>query len=131
MDIGEEISRSEQGAALHVKDKKGMPALQDNGTPVTITLAGTDSQRWRTAQDTIANKRLKRVNSRTPNGVKSAEEVREDRAFLLASVTVAWEGIKVDGQPWDCNFETAKKLYLLAPFILEQVDEFVGDNQNF
>ncbi len=133
MDIGTEIKASEDGAKLNLKDKKGNPAINGTGEPVTITLAGTDSARWRKAEDVIGNRRLKRANPRTGAGAgaKSMEEQRDDRAFLLASVTLEWHGIVVNGQPWECSPEKAKELYLVAPFIAEQVDEFITDKANF
>ncbi len=136
MDIGAEFKASEEGVVLHVKDKKGEPAYKaktnpnDPDVPVTITLKGHDSKQWREASDIVGNKRIARANA-SGGGPRTMEEAREDRVFLLASTTIAWDGIVVDGKEWTCNFTNAKRLYEMAPFIADQVDTFVGNRANF
>lgn len=138
MDIGHEVRASEEGAWMHVTDKHGDPAWQldpeepdnlEKRKPVQIKFAGTDSSRYREAVDkrggSRRNKRGSNPLDRTP------EEWREDRAFLLASLTLFWDGIVVNKTVWECSFENAHKLFLLAPWIAEQADRFTGDRTNF
>jgi hypothetical protein len=128
MDIGAAIKSSEDGAVLHLKDMAGKLAYAEDGSPVTIRLAGTDSARWRKANDKIGNDRLERARSGTK---ASIEELGEENALLVASVTLGWSGIVVDGKPWDFTVDNAKKLYLTAAFVYEQVNDFVGKRANF
>lgn len=128
MDIGAEIKASEDGALLHLKDKAGKPAMAADGSPVTIRLAGTDSARWRRASDAIGDSRLERARS---GGKASAHELHEENIALLAAMTLDWSGILVDAKTWDCTIENAKKLYLIAPWIYEQANEFVAKRANF
>ncbi len=136
MDIEAEAKASEEGAVLHIKDKKGEPAFRtktnpnDPDLPVTITLFGHDSKKWREASDIVGNKRIARANA-GGGGPRTMEEAREDRVFLLASATVSWEGIVVGGKEWTCNHTNAKRLYEMAPFIADQVDTFIGNRANF
>ncbi len=136
MDIEAEAKASEEGAILHIKDKKGEPAYKakanpdDPDLPVTIMLVGHDSKKWREASDIVGNKRIARANA-GGGGPRTMEEAREDRVFLLASATIAWDGIVVGGKELACNFNNAKRVYELAPFISDQVDAFIGNRANF
>lgn len=129
MDLATFAASSDEGATLELKDPAGEPLFKDDGsTPVTIKLAGSDSKRWRKAEDTVGDKRLKAAKS---GGVKSMEELRDQNAFLLASVTLSWDGIVVHDKELECNLENAKRLYLDYAWVREQVDSFVGDRRNF
>ncbi len=129
MDIGAAIKSSEDGAILHLKDMAGRLAYAEDKSPVTIRLAGTDSARWRKANDAVGNQRLERARS---GGKVTFEELTEENALLVASVTLGWSGIVwPEGKPLDFTVDNAKKLYLAAPYIYEQVNEFVGKRANF
>ena len=131
MDLSKLSAESEIGAVLELNTKTGEPATQADGSPVTITLLGTDSKKWRKAEDTVGDRRLKSANPRNGAAAKTMEEQRNDVAFLLASVTVAWSGFESDGVPVECTFENAKNLYLNHSFIREQVDSFLAERRNF
>ncbi len=131
MDLTELSAEAEIGAVLELNTKTGEPATQKDGSPVTITLLGTDSKKWRKAEDAVGDRRLKAASPRHGAAAKSMEEQRNDVAFLLASVTVSWSGLQNDGTDLECNLENAKKLYLAHPFIREQVDSFLAERRNF
>jgi hypothetical protein len=129
MDVSKVSAAAEQGAVLELKDPAGDTALKADGTPVTITLAGTESKRWRKARNTIGDKFLKA--SRPGGKATTMEEAIADQAFQLAAVTLAWDGIELDGQSIECNPANAKRVYIESDLIREQVDAFVGDRRNF
>ncbi len=132
MDLAKYKNAAEQGAVMEVRDPAGDVMYKDDGTtPVTITLAGTESKRWRKAEDSIGDKRLERAGTRNNTAAKSMQEARNDRAFLLAAVTLAWDGIVVDGQVLECTPKNAKDLYTQYDFITTQVDAFLAERKNF
>lgn len=132
MDLAKYKSAAEQGAVMEVRDPAGDVMFKEDGsTPITITLAGTESKRWRKAEDAVGDKRLERAGTRATTTAKSMREAREDRAFLLAAVTLAWDGIVVDGNPLECNQKNAKDLYIQYDFITTQVDAFLAERKNF
>lgn len=136
MDLSKYVTAAEEGTVYEVKDPNGEPLLQEGSTPekpkpVTITLAGTDSERWTKAEDIIYNRRQKSSNPRNMFAAKTAEEQRQDAAFLLASVTLAWDGVVLDGKPLECTQANAKMLYLKVKMVREQVDAFLADRRNF
>lgn len=132
MDLDELIVPEDDGAKLALNDPNGEPLLYD-GKPVTITLAPMDSIRWRKAVDIVGDRRIKTANPKTGTSVKSMSEQREDQAFMLASVTLAWENVAFDGGLKDCTLPNAKKLYMhpRLGWITRQVDEFLGEQRNF
>lgn len=133
VDLSVYAADAEQGSKYEVKDPGGDPLYQDEAgkIPVTITLAGTESALWRKAEDVVYNRRLKSSNPRQNFAAKTAEEQRQDAAYLLASVTLAWDGIVFKGEKLECTRDNAKMIYLALPFLREQVDAFLGDKRNF
>lgn len=96
----------------------------DDGTPMTITLLGTDSDVYRKAQRLAINRRMK---SRKP---ATAEDIDSDALDLLSVSTVDWK-ITLAGSMPACSTEAARDLYATVPWIKEQVDTFINDRSNF
>src|SRR5690242_20932246 len=132
MDLDSLLISEDEGVVLELKDPAGEPLLRD-GKPVTITLASTASNRWRKAMDAVGDRRIKTANPRNGTIPKSMDEQRNDTAFLLASVTLDWDGVAFDGGQKECNPTNAKALYShpKLTWITSQVDEFLGEQRNF
>lgn len=94
--------------------------------PVTITLAGMDSETFRHAQNAIANRR---INGRRKK--ISVEELNRESIEILARCTLGWQGIVMDGQELSSDVENAVKVYTRFPWIKEQVDAFTSDRANY
>jgi len=132
-DLSNFENAAEQGAPLELLDPAGRPLLYEVGTnesgpiekPVTIWLAGTTSQRWTKAADALANKLQDMKETR------SVQDIRNDRASILAKMTLRWEGVVVDGAELPFSEANAQKLYVRFPFILEQIDKFLAKKENF
>lgn len=100
--------------------------------PIYITVAGIDSETYQKAQRDVANKRLKKAAGRGRIRLTTtAEEIEADQVELLARCTLGWENIDWEGKPYQCTLENARRLYLKAPWLREQVDLFIGDRANF
>jgi hypothetical protein len=104
------------------------------GVPVgaTITIAGTDSKTYQDAQHKIANKRMKRMNSR--GGMKFAltsEEVEIESIELLARCTLGWDNIDWEGSPLKFSLENAKMIYTELLWLREQCIAAMEDRSNF
>ncbi len=122
-------AQAEAGAILELKDPAGEPDLKPDGMPVTITLAGTESKAWKKARNIVGNKYIQSTSRNQKQ--RSFEDGLDDIAFQLAAVTLAWDGIMLDGQVIECTQANAKRVYLESDTIREQVDLFVGDRKNF
>lgn len=119
MDIDElyTVERHETGAEMQLIDQSG------NKTDCFIKLAGVDSKLWRKS----FGKHRKEIIS---NARKDKDSV-DATADLMASVTLGWRGFTYKGEPVEFSKTKAKQLYKNAPYILEQVDQFIADRANF
>lgn len=122
---------AEEGAVMELRHPASHAVLVDaDKKPLTITLAGDDSERVRKAQRAATNRRLAMQGRRSGNKL-TAEELEADGIDVLAAATVAWTGIVLDGQPLDCTPANAKTVYARLPWIREQAETFTADRANF
>ena len=109
-------------AVMEVRDKAGAPMLDKDGSPITITLLGKDSDAFKKRQNEIDNRRYA-AGARMK---LTAEALRADAASVLAKCTVSWTGISDE-----CSYDNAVTLYTRVSEVREQVDTFIGDRSNF
>lgn len=127
MDILSRVSAADGSAKMEVRDAAGVPVLKEDGSPITITLLGKDSDAWIKAENAATNRRLAQGTR-----IKlTAEGLKADAIAGLARVTVAWDGVGIGEAETPCTYENAVRLYTQAPAIREQVDEFISDRGNF
>lgn len=116
-----------EGAVLELRGPDDAALYTADGSPVTITLLGKDSDVYTREVNANANRFLKQRGKATI----TAEGSKADGIRLLAKCTADWSGIRVDGEDLPCNLENAVKLYNRFAWIKEQVDEFIADRANF
>lgn len=118
------------GAVMHVHSPLGPVWVEDaNGKPtdvaVTITLLGDDS-------DIITRFDRASVNQNLRGGQMLTAEISEAKAIgRAARATVAWSGIKLDGQELPFSEENAKNLYKRFRWLRQGVQQFISDRANF
>ena len=110
----------EKGAEVEIFD----PASGES-TEVFIHVLGPDSKAWRTA----IKEQTKAAIARKSDGEEVSFEDCE--AELLAAVTIGWRGISRNGDDLPFSKEDCITLYRSAPYILDQVNQFVGNRVNF
>lgn len=125
----DQIAEAEdQGTIVHIHDVEERPMFyrDANGQekPVTITVTGTQSRRYRSVEASIRRRKLK---SRSLTG----EALHADNIDRAAACTIAWEGILDHGQPVECNRQNAARLYKAAPWVLDQIAEAMNDHSRF
>lgn len=121
---------AEEGSTLEVRHPTSGAVLSNgDGRPVTLTLAGMDSQRARKAERLATNRRLKMGGRRSFS--VTADELDNDALDLLAACTLAWSGFEVDKAEMECNVDNARRLYRQFPWLREQAQQFVDDRANF
>lgn len=117
-----------QGAVLELRGPDGSPILQDDKSPVTITLLGDDSDILTKVNNRHANQYLRGG----PGGSTiTAEMTRANEINKFAAATVGWSGIEVDGEVLKHTDENAKALYRRFGWIRDQVRVFIADRANF
>lgn len=126
--VGEVTAREDAGQVVHLRDPNGEPLYTggQHEQPITITVAGTYSTRVRKAQDQLQQRMLKkRQRDLTP------EQVTANRNELAAAAILEWQGITDKGAPLPCTKENAIRLFTIAPWIREQLEEAQQDHAGF
>jgi len=111
---------ADDGATLHI-----LHPFTGERIGMSIVVAGTDSDRYRTARNAMLRKSMRR---RTP---ADPEQLLADDAHLLAASTISWSGAVMDGKEVPFSEQAAFDLYQRFPWLREQVAEFMGDRANF
>lgn len=116
----------DDGQVVHLRDAGGELEFGDNGQPVTVTIAGSYSARYRKVQDSITQRMLKRKQlTLTP------EQLMENRIELIASCVLGWTEIEDDGKPLPCTKDNAARLVRVAPWVRDQLEEAQHDHAGF
>lgn len=118
-----------QGALLELRDPAGNPVLQEDGSPVTLTLLGEDSDVVTHVNNRNANQFLRGTSA--GGQAVTAEMSKTNEINKFAAATVGWSGIVVDGEAIQFSADAAKELYRRFPWIRDQVRTFIGDRANF
>lgn len=100
---------------------------------ITITVLGKDSDEFLKVSRKQQKKRIDRLQKGGFRGISglSAEETEKDGIELLASCTMGWIGVVLEGEDLPFSHENAVEVYTRFPWIKEQVDTAIGDRSNF
>jgi len=102
---------------------------------VFVNLLGKDSTVFRDHVRKSANDRLRKqaINSRRNKEVETPtiEKIEADAIDLLAVCTTDWRGVTYKGATMPFTVANAKTIYGELTWIREQVDEAIGDLENF
>lgn len=105
---------------------KGPDGVSDLG--LTITVAGPDSDRQRSARRKQIDRRLARRNP----GPLSAAEIEESSIKLLAETVISWSPDPTfGGKATSCSPENVETVLRAFPFIREQLDASAGSRADF
>jgi hypothetical protein len=114
-----------EGAVMPVHGPDGQPVLQDDGSPVTLTLLGDDSDLLTKFDRITTNAHLRGSQTVT------AELGETKQISRLARACVAWSGIVLEGKPLDHSEENAKALFRRFRWLRQQAVIFISDRANF
>lgn len=114
-----------QGAVMEVTHPVTLEPMQHDGSPVTITVLGQDSDHFR-----------KEIQRRAKNQLMKRQKITDtqlvdDAIDTLASITVGWQGICENGTLLEFNTENVRYVYHKYTWLRQQVDEFSSDRANF
>lgn len=104
---------SEEGRDFELYFADGRPMLHDDGRPVTITMRGRFSFSVQAADRDIANRRLDAQARGIRVTVESSEAEVTD---ILVAATKLWSFDTLDGQPFHCTPENARRFWTDARF---------------
>jgi len=118
----------DEGAVLELNDAADAPLMNDDGTRMTLTLLGQDSDVVTKHNNQVSNRRL----SAGARLKLTSEGLTGDGTALLAKATVGWN-ITLGGQKPALSYDAAFALYAnpKLAFIREQADRFIADRAHF
>lgn len=121
--------QEDQGLVVQIRDAFGNPLTftDDAGEhPVTMTVAGTYSNRYRRAREAQTTRQLKRRSTNL-----TGDLVNSQRIGVVADCVLAWSGFMSGGKPLACDKEHVFQVLKHAPWILEQVESAMEDHEAF
>lgn len=118
------IEREDEGQVVHLNDEAGEPMYFGDNEPVTVTVTGTYSKRYRRALD------AKMARSRKRRTV-DIDEVRRDALEVNAQCVIEWSGFFDSGTPLDCTKANVVKVLEAAPWIKDQIEAAMEDHAGF
>lgn len=118
-------AKAEEGAELEVLDP-----VTGEPVGVYITLAGADSAVHRKAATNVSKRRLNGQKGFRNRGW-DPEKMQEESIEILATCTLSWKGVLVDGAPLPCSRDNAIKMYTRFPWLREQVEAFISDRSEY
>lgn len=100
-----------------------------------VTVVGKDSKAFREHVRRASNDRLRRQAQQQRRGkdveIPTVEQIETEAIELLVSCTTGWREIELDGEELKYSEANARKLYTELPWVRSQVDEAIGDLENF
>lgn len=136
IDEKEQLSAKEEaGIAVAIKDERGRPVFQQDGTtPITITVVGSLSKRYRAVQALGRGRVLRKV-------VKDEEEETEEQlgdrnlreqTEAVAACIITWsKGFTAAGKDFPFSKENAVRLLMANPGIQSQLEIAMNDHARF
>ena len=102
---------------------------------VFVGLVGKDSTAFRDHIRRSANERLRKQAMQQRRGkeieVLTMERIEADAIELLAVSTTGWRGVTYKGEDLPFSAANARLLYTEMTWVREQIDEAIGDLENF
>lgn len=119
-----------EGGFMPFRGSNGLP-LTDDGKTVGVVLRGRNSREGLAAVRRNGNARL--ADARAGRLEASVERNEQEFAAVLAACTVSWTFDQLDGEPFPCTLENARRLWTDDRFRSdrERAEEFVSSDANF
>lgn len=121
---------SDEGQDMEVLRMDGTPARHEDGRSVTITLRGRLSSAVQRVEREINQRRLELARrGRRP----TLEDGDNEMTDTLVAATKAWSFDSMDGQPFPCSAENARKFWTDPRFtsLREQGIVFMREDARF
>ena len=124
--LAAEASAENEAITVPLRNRSGEPYLTGSGQPVTISVLGIYSEPARKAQDaTLRRWSKQRTAQWTP------EMALANRISVAVAGLVGWNFEDAEHQPIPFTPENAQRVFLIAPWILEQVEQAMQGHADF
>ena len=135
-------SAAEEGAwmqIVHPLTGEDLGERDEDGNltkPSRIKLLGADSFAY---EEAVARTVVMRQKEKIPpknqitdmHIVRAAKRNRKSRADELAAITIEWENIEMEGEPFPCTPANIVRFYSDFPWVAEQAADFFSNRSNF
>lgn len=108
----------------------GETLLNDDKTPMTITVHGPYSSTYKAISHNQQNKRLMKAQRTGGKLNLTAEEIEAASLELLVKCTESWS-VTLDKKPEEFSHDKVREVYTTMPWVREQVDAVFGDTRAF
>lgn len=105
------------------------PLVNDDSTPMTITVYAQHSKEYKKVQRELINKRLKEAQAAGNTDI-DYEQLEAAALELMAKTTKAWD-ITFDGKKPKLTEAKARQIYDEVFWIKAQIEEAVADSLDF
>lgn len=127
-DMQAESSRAgdeDAGTDVHIRNIKGQLCYDEDGEPITITVAGTYSRTYRRVE---AAQRKRPFKGRKLN----AQSAMDEQIERVVACTLRWSpAMKAGGAPLPCTPGNAADMYKRCPWVLDDLVEAMNDHERF
>jgi hypothetical protein len=123
------LKAEDEGVTIQLVDAIDEPVYYDKDGerhPVTVTVVGSYSQRFRDMEARQMRRMSKVRNQRAL--ADAAQRFTQER---VAACVLAWDGIEDNGKPLPCTFDNVMMVFDRIPFLYQQVSAAVMDHENF
>ena len=105
---------------------------------ITVVVCGSDSETFRAINRKQLNRKLEQQQKqRNRQGAMTAEVLEVESMDVLVACTKSWRTgdrnqIEFDDNEWlECTAENVRRMYEELPWLKEQIDQEIGDRNNF
>lgn len=129
MDVGQEekeVALENEGQIVPILDINDEPALQPNGSPVTWTVCGVNSDKYRDAE-AWQRKAYRKLAGRE----MTKKEHAEHQAEFIARCSLANAGFTLNGEPLPFTTENATIVLTRLPHVRRRIEAAMGDHAGF
>jgi hypothetical protein len=106
------------------------PLLNDDDTPMTITLYAVHSKEYKAILHEQTNVRLKKAQGNKGRVDFTAEDLEESTIDLFAKATKDWD-LTFDGAKLKFSIGAAKDLYMQVFWMRDQIEEEISNSLDF
>ena len=120
------LSVEDEGIVVEIMDAQGDPILDADSKPVTVTVAGEYSTKYRKAEE-WQRKTLMRQRGKEQTGAESLLM----QAEFDARCCLGWSGLTQAGQALGFSTENATMAFSKLPFVRKRVESAMSDHAAF
>jgi beta-galactosidase/beta-glucuronidase len=118
---------ADQGSVMTIMHPQiGTPMVNDDASPMTITVYGSDGEKVQAARR-AAEDRARKLRRTT---TKTAKEDEDESLDLIIAATASWN-VTFDGEKKPCTPENLRAAYRRFPWLTKQVVRHMAEEANF